>query len=175
MAELYAVQEPYPQELPVLTEVAFARDEQRKLSGPGMRTFLNIARQWGLSEQQKMAVLGSPARSTYHKWAKDAAEGNNLTLPFDTLVRISAVLGVHKALKIVFLTPEEGIDWLKQPNLAPVFAGHAPLDMITSGFQDRILTVRRHLDARRGGIFSAPTDAAFEHEPWSADDIAIVE
>ena len=175
MAELYTVREPYPQELSILTDAAFARDEQRKLSGPSLRTFLNIARLWGLSEQQKIAVLGSPARSTYHKWAKDAAEGNNLTLPFDVLVRISAVLGVHKALRIVFLTPEDGIDWLKLPNLAPVFAGYPPLDVVTSGFQDRILAVRRHLDARRGGVFSAPTDAAFEQEPWSADDIAIVE
>ncbi|HEY0420313.1 MAG TPA: antitoxin Xre-like helix-turn-helix domain-containing protein, partial [Acetobacteraceae bacterium] len=46
----------------------FSGENRRRLSGPGMRTFLNIADLWGLSEAERLRVLGFPGRSTYHGW-----------------------------------------------------------------------------------------------------------
>jgi hypothetical protein len=43
-------------------------DDRTRVSGPGLRTFRNISGQWGLTEKQRISILGDPARSTYHQW-----------------------------------------------------------------------------------------------------------
>ena len=43
----------------------FKADNRRRLSAPGLRTFLTIADLWGLDERQRLLVLGLPSRSTY--------------------------------------------------------------------------------------------------------------
>src|ERR1700682_3680042 len=75
----------------------FAPANRRRLSGPGLRTFLAIADLWGLTEEQRRLVLGLRARSTYRNWVKMVREHRDLTLGVDVLIRISAVLGIHQA------------------------------------------------------------------------------
>jgi hypothetical protein len=58
---------------------------RRRMSGPAMRTFLNIAGAWNLSVDEQRALLGWPAPSTYHKYKA----GSVGTLSFDTLTRVS--------------------------------------------------------------------------------------
>ena len=65
---------------------------------PALRTFLAIADLWGLTEEQRLLVLGYPSRSTYHNWCKQAREHGAFTLDVDVLTRISAVFGIHQAL-----------------------------------------------------------------------------
>lgn len=152
----------------------FSGINRRRLSGPGMRTFLNIADRWGLSESDRLRVLGFPGRSTYHGWVSRARAGQELALPVDTLLRISAVLGIHKALRILFETDEAGVAWLKGPHDAPTFGGEPPLALLTSGTQDALLTVRRYLDAMRGGIFAAPNAIDVDFAPYRNEDIVFV-
>ncbi|MAS43539.1 MAG: hypothetical protein CML46_20345 [Rhodobacteraceae bacterium] len=125
--------------------------DRARVSGPGLRAFRAIADAWGLTERQRLALLGEPARSTYHQWMRKAQAGETLSLPLDTLLRISAVLGVRKALAILFSDPDQGLAWLRGPHRGTVFQGAAPLEFMVEGAQDGILTVRRHLDAWRGG------------------------
>ena len=61
-----------------------------------------IADLWGLTEEQRLLVLGNPSRSTYHNWCKQAREHGAFTLDVDVLTRISAVLDIHQALGILF-------------------------------------------------------------------------
>ena len=42
----------------------FAPANRRRLSAPALRTFVTIADLWGLTEEQRLLVLGFPARST---------------------------------------------------------------------------------------------------------------
>jgi len=160
---------------PGLDRDRFLVENRAALSGPGVRGFLAIADLWDLGEQDKIAILGYPGRSTFHKWAREARNGKPMRLSVDTLCRISAILGIHKTLGILYLMPEEGPQWLRLPNRGPLFGGQRPLDLILSGTMDGIMQVRRYLDAQRGGQFAAPTTAPFEHEPWRADDVVIVE
>lgn len=158
----------------VLDAGRFAPANRKRLSGAGLRAFLKIARAWGLSEREKLRVLGFPSRSTYHNWARKAETGGDLTLPADTLLRISAVLGVHKGLSIVFADEAAGNGWLRSANSAACFGGQRPIDLVTGGTQDGLMIVRRHLDAWRGGIFAAPLDDGIEDAPWTGDDVVIV-
>ncbi|MFC4626246.1 antitoxin Xre/MbcA/ParS toxin-binding domain-containing protein [Daeguia caeni] len=149
----------------------FAPAVRRRLSAPGLRTFLAIADLWGLDEQQRRLVLGLPSRSTYYNWIKAVREHRAITLDVDVLLRLSAVLGIHQALGVLY--PDEGkaISWLNTPNQAMPFAGQPPLRLVTSGTQDGLLTVRRFLDAARGGIYMSPNELDREFLPYSDDDV----
>jgi hypothetical protein len=151
---------------------AFGPDSRRRLSGPGLRTFLAIADLWALSEEQRRLLLGLPSRSTYHNWVRAAREHRALSLDLDALLRLSAVLGVHQALQLLHDREADGVAWLKRPNDAPVFGGQTPLAVMTGGSQDAILTVRRHLDAARGGVHAAPNAVDVGFSPYTADEIA---
>jgi uncharacterized protein (DUF2384 family) len=155
---------------PALADTA----ERRRLSGPAMRSFLAIADRWRLSEEQRLRLLGLPGRSTFYAWAERARRGERLTLGFDILLRISAVLGIHKGLRIVFPREQDAIAWLSAPNRGPLFGGQRPVDLITCGTQDSLLAVRRHLDAWRGGQFAAPDAADRDAPPLRDQDIIIV-
>ena len=43
--------------------------------------------------------------------------------------RISAVLGIHQGLGILFPTEQLGVEWLRTPHNAVVFGGRPPLDL----------------------------------------------
>lgn len=151
---------------------SITRAERARLGGPALRTFARIANEWGLSERNRLTVLGEPGRSTYHGWLGKARACNSLSLPLDTLLRVSAVFGIYKALKLIFVRPGEDVAWLRSPNDAPTFGGQPPLALVTSGTQDGILLVRRYLDAWRGGQAAAPIEGApFEHEPIADADL----
>ena len=144
-----------------------------RVSGPGMRSFKEIADHWGLTETDRRVLLGAPPRSTYHHWMKLARDRRPLTLPLDTLLRISAVLGVHKALGILFSDRGAALVWLKQPHRAALFGGQAPIDLMLAGTQDGILAVRRYLDAWRGGLPGGPAPGD-DVAPVTIEDLVFV-
>ena len=159
---------------PVLLDAGrFNPTERERLGAPGLRTFATIAERWGMSEAQRLSVLGFPGRSTYHQWLGKARSGEKVLLPVDTLLRISAVLGIHKDLRILFGREEDERAWLTKPHDAPLFGGQPPLTLVVSGTQDGLMLVKRYLDAWRGGVFAAP-NAADREVPYTDDDIVLV-
>jgi len=145
------------------------------LSGPGLRTFLRIADEWALSESERLRILGLPARSTFHGWVAKVRRGEDMTLSVDELTRISSVLGIFKALKILFPKDADAATWLRSPNDGPAFGGQTPLALITSGGQDNLMLVRRHLDAWRGGLFVSPVpELDRDHRAMEDDDLVFV-
>jgi hypothetical protein len=152
----------------------FDSRHRERLGAPGLRSFAAIAERWGLSEAQRLSVLGFPGRSTYHQWLAKARERRNLLLPVDTLLRISAVLGIHKGLRILFGREEDERAWLTKPHDAPLFGGQPPLALVANGTQDGLMLVRRYLDAWRGGVFAAPNAADRDSPPYVDDDIILV-
>lgn len=148
------------------------RSDRTRLGGPGLRTFAKVADGWGLSERDRLAVLGQPGRSTYHGWLAKAQAGRPITLPLDTLVRISALLGIYKALRLIFARDGEDLAWLHAPNTGPLFGGRPPLELLVSGGQDALVDLRRYLDAWRGGQAAGPLPGhAVEHQSIADDDL----
>ena len=149
----------------------FSPANRRRLSAPGLRTFLSIADVWRLTEEQRRLILGYPSRSTYHNWVKTVREHGDLTLDVDTLTRISALLGIYQAMGILFRSESEGLAWLQGPHKATVFGGQSPLALIISGTQDALLTVRRFLDGARGGLYMQPNEIDREFRPYTDADV----
>jgi hypothetical protein len=158
-------------EIQALSAARFAPSNRRRLSAPSLRTFLAIADLWGLTEQQRLSILGYPSRSTYHHWCKLARQHGTFTLDADTLTRISAVFGIHQALGILFADESLGAAWLKGPHKASVFGGGPPIDLLTSGSQDALLTVRRFLDGARGGQYMEPNSVDVDFAPYEDDEL----
>ena len=154
-----------------LANSRFDPANRRRLSAPALRTFLAIADLWGLTEGERLRVLGYHPRSTYQNWCKQAREHRDFTLDADVLTQISAVLGIHQALEILFPTEELGIEWLRSPHKAMVFAGHPPLELVTNGSQDGLLAVRRFLDGARGGLYMQPNALDEDFAPYSREEI----
>lgn len=157
--------------LPRLDPDRFTPANRRRLSAPGFRTFLAISDLWGLNEEQRRLALGLPSRSTFHNWVKEVREHRDVTLDVDVLTRISVILGIHQALGVLHPTEPEAITWLRMPHHAAVFGGQAPLNLIVSGTQDGMLTVRRFLDAARGGIYMEPNELDRAFRPYTDADI----
>jgi hypothetical protein len=116
-------------------------------SAAAFRAFVEIARLWDLGTDQQLALLGQPARSTYYKWKKDGAE----LLPPDTLERISYVLGIYKALQILFPDPARADAWVWRANDAPMFGGRSAIERMLRGHVADLYVVREYLDAQLGG------------------------
>ncbi|MBB5702042.1 hypothetical protein FHS76_001917 [Ochrobactrum daejeonense] len=155
----------------ILDAARFSPQSRKRLSGPGLRSFLTIADLWRLDEQQRLLVLGLPSRSTYYNWVKAVRERRDITLDVDVLMRLSAVLGIHQALGVLYADEKAGIHWLHTPNQAGVFGGHPPLRLVASGLQDGLLTVRRFLDAARGGLYMEPNALDREFRPYRDEDV----
>lgn len=121
--------------------------DRRRLSGPAMRLFLNTAELLGLTVDQRRAILGDVSDATYHNWRKDPGR---VVLTRDQLERISLLLGILKALRLVFAEDAAAFRWLRAPNTDTPFDGAAPLDLMCAGGMIDLYRVRRYLDAWRG-------------------------
>jgi hypothetical protein len=121
-------------------------DVRRRLSGPALRAFFEIGRAWQLSASEERALLGWPPSSTFHKYKS----GDYGTLSFDTLTRLSLILGIYKSAQILYPEPAFADRWIRLPNSHPLFGGRPPIAFMVEGGVDALFQVRRLLDGRRG-------------------------
>ncbi len=125
-------------------EVALAEEPQTSASAK--RAFFTIMRLWGVSDAQARLLLGSPSRATFYTWKKDQ-DGK---LGRDVLERISYILGIYKALQILFPDPAQADAWIsRKPNEA--FGGQSALERMSAGNLADLHAVRSYLDHIRGG------------------------
>jgi hypothetical protein len=117
-----------------------------ELGGPALRAFFRLAEHWKLRVAEQRRLLGDPAESTFFKWKRDQ-DGNPGR---DVIERISYLLGIWKALQILFPDPAQADAWLHKPNQAALFGGHSAMQRMLSGNVGDLYVVRQYLDAQRG-------------------------
>lgn len=108
------------------------------------RAVINLFGKWQLTDEQAATLLDMPVRS-YRRWK---AEGPG-RVSRDGAARLSNLMGIHKALRLIFSEAQRGYTWIKAGNSA--FAGSSALDIMLGGELTDIMRVRRYLDAERGG------------------------
>jgi uncharacterized protein (DUF2384 family) len=109
-----------------------------------LEAFFKIAERWHLSTDHQIKLLGSPARSTFFKWKKEGG-----ALPTDTVERLSHILSIWKALRILYTVDDRAEAWVRRPN--DFFDGATGLDVMLQGGIADLFKVRMYLDAQRGG------------------------
>ena len=110
-----------------------------------LRAALALFDRWGLTAAEARRLLGEPSERTYQRWRRGEVAG----IPHDTVFRLGALLGIHKALRYMFAAPERGYAWVRKPNAA--FGGRSALDKMLQGAPTDVAAVRAYLDAERGG------------------------
>ena len=109
-----------------------------------LRAVLNLFDKWDLSAAEARRLLGEPSERTYQRWRA----GEVAALSLDTVFRLGTLLGIHKALRYMFSSPERGYAWIRKPNAA--FGGHSALDRMLQAAPTNLAAVRAYLDAERG-------------------------
>jgi hypothetical protein len=102
---------------------------------------------WQLAPADQALLLGlSPqSRSTVARYRK----GEPLADSADLLARAGHLLGIHKALRIMFPHDRDlAYRWISARNRR--FNGAAPLEIMKKHGYEGILAVRRYLDFERG-------------------------
>jgi hypothetical protein len=114
-------------------------------AGAMLRAAVNLFSLWKLTDKQAAILLDVPPRS-YVRWKANGKPGQ---WSRDLKTRLSNLMGVHKALRIVFREPQRGYDWIHAPNGA--FGGKSALNVMMGGELTDLMRVRRYLDSERGG------------------------
>ena len=102
---------------------------------------------WGLGPADQATLLGLSAqsRSTVARYRK----GEPLADSADLLARAGHLLGIHKALRILFPHDRDlAYRWVGTPNRR--FGETTPLELMKKHGYEGILAVRRYLDFERG-------------------------
>lgn len=108
------------------------------------RAAVNLMRAWSVTDDDAARLLDLGTRS-YRRWKA----GEIGRVGRDTKARLSNLMGIHKALRIIFREPERGYRWVREPNGA--FGGQSALEVMLGGELTDLMRVRRYLDAERGG------------------------
>jgi hypothetical protein len=124
-----------------------AKAERERLSPSAVRAFFNIMVRWGIRDEDARVLLGGMSNGPYYEMKKNP----DRVLDTDRLVRISYLIGIFKALNILY-SRKLADAWVRLPNSNRIFGGQMPLAFMMKGGLPAMQTVRRLLDARRGGI-----------------------
>ncbi len=120
---------------------------RRRLSPAAIEGFLRLTELWKLKDADARQLLGGLSTGSFHAFKKQEKQR---TLTHDTLTRISFLIGIFKALNILYSEPLADA-WITLPNRNPIFRGSTPLAYILQQGLPGMLEVRRLLDSRRGG------------------------
>lgn len=123
------------------------RKVQERLSPSAIRGFFELASLWKLRDEDSRALLGGVSNGSFYSLKRRPAK----TLDQDKLTRISFLLGIFKALNILY-GKKLADAWVQLSNTNPMFGGETPLSYMLKGGLPAMMRVRQLLDARRGGV-----------------------
>ena len=130
----------YPlQEANVLPGMNFSGNEIHAMQ----RAVINLFDRWGVNDAQAAVLLGGIVARTYQRWKV----GEYGRVGPDLAARLSNLMGIHKALRLLFKDARRGYGWIKRPNQD--FGGHSALHILLGGQLTDLMRVRRYLDANR--------------------------
>lgn len=121
--------------------------QDKGTAATGLKTAVRILDRWGASGDQGEAIL-RVSHSTYARARNGSLEA--IKLDRDQLARISYVLNIHAALRIVFDNPENLYGFMTMANHNAFFAGHAPLELLGGGDLAVLYETFKRIDALRG-------------------------
>ena len=120
---------------------------RRRLSPAAIEGFLRMMEIWKIRDTDARQLLGGLSTGSFHAFKRQQKQR---TLAQDTLTRVSFLIGIFKALNILYSEPLADA-WITLPNRNPIFRGDTPLAYILQQGLPGMLEVRRLLDSRRGG------------------------
>lgn len=124
-----------------------ARAERERLSQSALKGFFKLAAAWQLRDEDARELLGGPSSSAFYEWKRNPVR----VLEVDRITRISYLIGIYKSLHIIH-GDKLADEWIHLPNRNVIFGGRSPLAYMLAGGLLAMQTVRKLVDARRGGL-----------------------
>jgi len=121
------------------------KENRTRLSPAAIKGLLRIATHWKLRDDDTRVLLGGMSSGSFYTLKDQGAK----TLDVDQLTRVSLLIGIYKALNILY-SQKLADAWITLPNTNPIFGGDSPLNYVKKGGIPAFLRVRQLLDARRG-------------------------
>ncbi|CDZ79020.1 hypothetical protein BN59_03335 [Legionella massiliensis] len=112
-----------------------------------LKAVLKILEKWQCSVEETQILLGLK-RSTLFKY-KSMPESASISP--DLTERLSYLLNIHAALRILFSHPDSIYGWIRKPNDAPFYNGKSAMDIMLQGRVVDLWAVASRLNAERGG------------------------
>lgn len=129
-----------------------SRAIQEKLSPVAIRAFVRLTSHWKLRDEDARGLIGGISNGSFYQLKRATSKASDAkTLDQDKLTRVSLLVGIFKALNILYSTKLADA-WVQLPNSNPIFGGQTPLVYMLKGGVPSMLRVRQLLDARRGGL-----------------------
>lgn len=126
----------------------FSRDDDRARLTPSSLVGLRLlAKAWSLTGPEAATLLGV-SESTWDRVKAGAWKG---VLSQDQLMRVSAMVGVYKALHLLF-ADDMADRWVRLRNSGPLFGNLSPLEAMADRGIPGMIEIRGHVDALRGGL-----------------------
>ncbi|WP_223415378.1 MULTISPECIES: antitoxin Xre-like helix-turn-helix domain-containing protein [unclassified Pseudomonas] len=114
----------------------------------GLRAAVGILDKWRASSDQACRILRI-SRSTYTR-ARQRDPEWAVALDADQMQRISFVLNIHAALRLVFDNPENVYGFPSMTNDNEFFNGRSPLEIMAQGDMISLYETFRRIDVLRG-------------------------
>lgn len=131
-----------------MTVVAQAHAFSKDQCVAGLRAAVGILEKWQATSEQACRILRI-SRSTYTR-ARQADTAWSVSLDADQMQRISFVLNIHAALRLVFDNPDNVYGFARMPNDNDFFNGRTPLDVMSQGDMISLYETYRRIDVLRG-------------------------
>jgi hypothetical protein len=125
-----------------------SKTERERLSPSALEAFFSIMDRWGVRDEDARLLLGGVTNGPYYEMKKNP---QGRVLDPDTLLRVSYLIGIFKALNILH-SQALADEWMGLSNSNRIFGGASPLAYMIRGGAPAMQIVRRLLDARRGGM-----------------------
>lgn len=119
---------------------------QERLSRSAAPAFFKLSQAWRLRDESARQLLGGVSNGVFYQ----LKSGQKKVLDQDKLTRISLLVGIFKALNILY-SRKLADSWVSLANSNPMFEGETPLNYMIKGGVPALVRVRQLLDARRGG------------------------
>jgi Protein of unknown function (DUF2384) len=123
-----------------------SEEVQERLSRSGIPAFFKLIDAWSVRDEAARQLLGGVSNGVYYQLKR----GEKKALDQDKLTRISLLVGIFKALNILY-SRKLADAWINLPNSNAMFEGQAPLSYLIRGGIPAFMRVRQLVDARRGG------------------------
>ena len=123
------------------------KEAQVRLSPAATGAFFKLMDAWQVRDEAARQLLGGVSNGVYYQMKR----GQKKTLDQDKLTRISLLIGIFKALNILY-SRKLADAWVSLANSNPMFEGEPPLTYMVQGGVPALVRVRQLLDARRGSL-----------------------
>ncbi|TVP49383.1 MAG: hypothetical protein EA345_06890 [Halomonas sp.] len=121
--------------------------QNRAAAAAGLKAAVRILDKWRASGEQGEAIL-RVSHSTYARARR--GDLTEIKLDSDQLTRISYLLNIHAALRMMFENPENLYGFVNLVNHNPYFNGRTPLEVMGSGDFAALYETFKRIDSLRG-------------------------